>query len=181
LLYAIPLIALVAIAAVYVVFTLPTPPAPAAMNFTFQLLLEKENVTAAGVQGIIPDHAIGETGGYWASNQFDSYEVDSSHYPIYMDTPPTACPNVVCTIHVKSRVVYNYTLGDFFQVWGIPLGENDTWNLQNSGRFAWMLCIGPDPSTATISTAWGLLVLQSGMQLTIEYVDYTSPYTCAAV
>jgi hypothetical protein len=180
-LYAIPLIALAALGVTLAVLSTPPPAKQAALSYTFQILFQKENSTGGGVQGVIPDHAIGETGGYWnASFSLNRYGINTGHAPLYMDSPATACSQVVCTINVKSTVAYNYTLGDFFQVWGIPLSENDTWNLQRSGNYAWMLCIGPDPSSAVrVINDWPGLVLAPSLQLTLEYVDYSSPYGCA--
>jgi hypothetical protein len=180
--YAIPLIAILGIGIVYTILTLPVPSAPAAMDFTFQLVIQVSNRNSTGIRGIVPNTSIGEAGGLWNTTRFNNYAVDSQHYPLYMDSPQFACPGNVppCTIHVKSKTVYSYTLGDFFNVWGMLLGENDTMNIKSSGSFAWQLCIGSNPSTATLSNAWGSLVLQSNLQLVLFYAD-SSQAGCASI
>jgi hypothetical protein len=169
LLYAIPLIALLSIGVVYVFYLSPVPDSPAAMDYTFQMLIQISNKESNSTRAIVPGHAIGEAGGYWASSQFDKYGVNPSHYPLYMDDPSTAC-KPVCTIHVKSTIVYNYTLGDFFNVWGQPLGQNNTIGQTRQGTFIWQLCLGASqPSTE--STAWGALPLSSNLAIVLNYYD----------
>jgi len=180
--YAIPFVAILALAVTLTILTLPAPSAHAAMDFTFQLVLQESNKDNTRVGGLLPTNAIGEAGGLWNTTKLNSYGIDASHYPIYMDSPQLACPGAVppCTIHVKSKVVYDYTLGDLFQVWGMPLGINDTLNVHSSGNFAWQLCIGANPQTATYSNLWGNLVLKRDMQLVLFYTDY-SQSGCAPI
>jgi hypothetical protein len=147
----------------------PIPSRPAAMDYTFQLLIQISNKNSTAQRAFAPGSPIGEAGGYWATTQYNSYGVDVTHYPIYMDAPGTVC-TPVCTIHVKSTVVYNYTLGDLFNVWGQPLGENNTIGEPRQGSFVWQMCLGASqPSTE--SFAWGALPLSSGLAVTLNYYD----------
>lgn len=175
--YAIPLIALAIVGGSYVLFLEPQPTVPAAMDFTFNILLQVSNKNSSQVRAIAPGHPIGEAGGYWATSQYNNDSVDSSHYPVYMDIPSTAC-TPVCVIHVKSRVVHAFTLGDFFAVWGQPLGENNTIGVTRSNSFAWQMCIGP-PNSATLSNQWGNYIVQSGDDLTLFYYDTSTGLGCA--
>ena len=177
--YSIPIIALLGIGVVFALLTAPPPPVHLAVDFTFELVLQTQITNSSGHfdRGLIPNNAIGEAGGYWRSSQFNGLGPDSTHYPLYMDPPATACPAVVCNINVKSRVAYNYTLGDFFNVWGVPLSKDNTWNLQSNGSYAWMLCIGTG-SSAVVSNEWGALVLKPNMQLTLQYFDYANGLGC---
>jgi hypothetical protein len=179
--YAIPLIALAGVAFVYALTVLPSPTYPAAMDYTFKLLIEvaNKNSTAPLVRAIAPGHAIGESGGYWASTQYNNDSVDSTHYPVYMDDPSIAC-TPTCLIHVKSRFVHQFTLGDFFNVWGYPLGENNTISVPRNGSFAWEMCIGPDPSSASISTLWGAQPLQPNIDIKLYFFDTVNGTGCAA-
>ena len=179
LLYAIPLIALLSIGVVYVFYLSPVPDSPAAMDYTFQMLIQlPARNQANSVQAYAPGHPIGETGGYWQSSQFNQYGVNPSHYPIYMDNPASVC-TPVCTIHVKSTIVYNYTLGDFFNVWGQPLGQNNTIGQTSQGRFIWQMCLGASqPSTE--STAWGALPLSPNLSITLNYYDSSGIPYCGA-
>ena len=171
LIYAIPLIALIGVTIVYALIVLPIPSTPAAEDFTFKMVIQEQNKNSSYVRAIIPDNTIGEVGGYWASSQYSKYGVDSTHYPIYMDSPLTAC-TPVCLIHVKSTVVHTYTLGDFFNVWGQPLGEDNTFRIARNGNFAWELCVGPPGGTVS-SNAWGSLALQPQMEITLFYYNTT--------
>lgn len=176
--YAIPLIALAGAGFVFVLTVLPTASSPPAMDFTFKLLIQVANKNSTSVRAIAPGHTIGEAGGFWASTQYNNDSVDSSHYPIYMDDPAIAC-TPVCLIHVKSKIVHSFTLGDFFNVWGQPLGENNTIGVPRNGSFAWEMCLGPTPSTASISNAWGSLGLQSNLDITLFFFDTVKGTGCA--
>jgi hypothetical protein len=166
-----------------VVYGLTVAPAssPAAMDFTFQLLIEtaNKNVTNPLVRAIAPSNAIGIAGGSWKSTQYNAYGVDQGHYPIYMEAPAIACATAVCTIHVKSKVVHQYVLGDFFNVWGQTIGQNDTIHITRSGNFAWQMCLGSE-GNALSSDLWGGLVLQSQLPLiTLKYYDTANGLGCA--
>jgi hypothetical protein len=187
LVYLIPAIALLGVAIVYVVGTLPPPSAPAAMNFEDQIVIQMTNNDGSQVlPNIMPAYAtrpIGETGGYWATTEFNSYEVNAQHYPLYMDIPAVACPSVSCVIHVKSRVNYNYTLGDFFAVWGEPLGQNNTVGIPRTtnkyGTFAWEMCVGPTGDDTPFIGPYNSLVLQSQMDITLIFYNTTNGVGCA--
>lgn len=179
--YGVPLIALAAVALVFTITVLPPPSVPAAMDYTFKLLVEVTNKEGNSTRAIAPPQAIGEAGGSWnVSAPYSSDSVDSSHYPVYMDAPYQAC-TPVCLIHVKSRIVHTYTLGDFFNVWGQPLSENNTIGIPAKSGFVWEMCIGPDPSTATVSSLWGGQPLQSNIDLTLDFYNPASinPSSCA--
>lgn len=180
LLIAIPLIALTVVAAVYVVSVFPQNTS-VPMNFSVELLVETQYQNTSTLLIVAPNSTVGQAGGLWKTHQYDSYGVDG-RYPIYMDLPNSACPSQhACTIHVKSTVVRDYTLGDFMAVWGYPVVSRDnTLGTVSKGTVAWELCIGASPSTASISNAWGALVLQPNMAITLEYYDTSSPYGCAA-
>jgi hypothetical protein len=178
--YAIPLVALVGVAVVYGLTVLPAS-SPAAVDFTFQLLIEvtNKNVTNPQVRAIAPSNAIGIAGGTWDSTQYNAYGVDQGHYPVYMDVPGVACAQAVCTIHVKSKVVHQYFLGDFFNVWGQTIGQNNTIGIARSGNFAWQMCLG-SAGSAVSTDQWGALRLQSQLPLiTLDYYDTANGLGCA--
>ena len=170
--YGIPLVALLAVTVVYALVVLPAPSVPAAMNYTLQLLIQTSNKNSSQIRAIAPANSIGEAGGDWHTSQYSSYGVDSTHYPVYMDSPLTAC-TPVCTIHVKSAVVHAYTLGDFFNVWGQPLGQNNTIGVPAKGNFLWELCVG-SVGNNVINNEWGGLVLQDQMRITLFFYDFTA-------
>jgi len=170
--YGIPLLALALVAGVYVANYLPYATSPAAMDFTFQIVIEVSNGTA--VRAVAPNNAIGEPGGYWQTSQYNSYGIDAGHYPIYLDFPSSSnCPGF-CTVHVKSRAVHSYTLQDYFNVWGQPLGRNDTIGLMHHDNVYWELCVGIPPDSYN-PPEWGGLVLQPAMNITLLFHDYNNP------
>jgi hypothetical protein len=169
--YGIPLLALAIAAGVLVVDLLPVPAAPAVMDYTFKLLVETTNQNGTLAQARAPKLPVGEPGGYWATSQYNAYGVDSRHYPLYLDDPSVTanCPGY-CVIHVKSRVAHNYTLGDYFAVWGQPLGMQNTVGIAAYQNFAWQMCIGLG-SAASNSDEWGAYVLQPDVEITLMYHD----------
>lgn len=198
-LYAIPLIVIALFAVVFFVLESPPHASNAAVDFTFQFVIQESNNNGTSIAAIVPSHSIGEAGGYWASTQYNSYGVDSGHYPIYMDAPCAivtasgclasggcrAANNTIvppCTVHVKSTKALNYTLGDFFNVWGYSLGANNTLNIPSKNNFIWQLCIGPNPQFARYSTLWGAQPLSTNESITIFYVNPSNQNTpgCAA-
>ena len=179
LLYSIPIAALLIVTLVFALYLLPEPDHPTAMNFTLQMVIETSNSNGTLVNAVAPKEAIGESGGYWATNQFDGYGINRDHYPLYMDSPETAC-TPACTIHVASTIVFNYTLGDFFNVWGQPLGPTNTLGQQSIGNYTWEMCLGGTSSTVTVSNAWGNLPLAPNLDITIQYYDQISGLPCGA-
>ena len=188
------MIVIIVSAVVYVVLTLPTPSGSTAMDFTFSLVIQESNNNGSRIAGIVPANAIGEAGGFWRTSQFNAYGVDAGHYPIFMDRPcaisnATACitsggcqatnGTIVppCTIHVKSTKFINYTLGDFFDVWGYPVGANNTLGILAKNNFAWQMCIGANASAGKISTLWGAEPLTNNKAITLFYFNPSNTNT----
>lgn len=171
--YGIPLLALAITAAVLVVYLTPPAAAPAAMDFTFKLLVETTNKNGTLAQARAPKLPVGEPGGYWMNSTFNNYGIDVRHYPIYLDNPtlPSNCPGY-CNVHVKSNVVHAYTLGDYFFVWGQPLGMNNTVGVKSYQNFAWQMCLGLG-SSAINSNEWGSHVLSPDEEITLMYHDFS--------
>ncbi len=129
---------------------------------------------------ILTSPNIGNPGGIMASQRYLSDGIDG-FYPLHTHLPP--CRKVadvwVCTIHVESRVVRPYTLGDFFEVWGQPLGRDNTlgykanttaWNGKPPAPFYWDMCIRDPNSSVTLPNAdWGSHVLKDGELMVLQY------------
>ena len=178
LVYAIPLVALVLIAAVYAASVLPASSSPAAMDFTAKLLIAQANTNGTWQRYYAPTVPVGVAGGIWDTHQYDSWGINS-HYPIYIDNPNLACPpQAACLFHVKSKVVHQYTLGDFLALMGYPIvRENNTLGLPSNGNFVWQLCIGPT-GHAVPNLQWGAMVIQPDMDITLLYYN-TANVGCA--
>jgi hypothetical protein len=195
----IPVIALIVTAAVLALAILPPPPpATPVMNYQDQIVIQMTNKNGSLLlANIIPDYAryaIGEAGGYWATHTYDSYGVDPQHYPVYMDSPSVSCPivNEACLFHVKSKTQHQFTLGDFFDIWGQTVGQNNTLGITRvteqvelkngtyvNGTFAWQLCTGPVGSATPFTGPYGSLVLQDQMEITLIFYDTTNGVGCA--
>lgn len=185
---AIPLIAVVFIAAVYYVSTLPTPGTNPAMDFTDQILVEvnSPNGTINGyitpvttINGQKYPTSLGQPGGIWMTHQYDRYGV-ANYYPLYMDNSQFACPpQHACTFHVKSTVVWNYTLSDFLAVWGYPIVSlNDSMGIKSNGNYQWELCLGT-AGQAVPELAWGAMVLSPQLAITLIYYNTVTGFGCA--
>ncbi len=139
--------------------------------------------TGSYARAIVPP-AIGVPGGVWASHQWDGDGLNN-HYPVYMDQPTAGNYSGVSFIHVRSRSTRVYTLWDFFNVWGQPIGQNLTLvypvpptDSNNFGStWFWDMCVkppggvlGPPPKD------WGSLPLVQGGQTILLYYG---PYGCA--
>lgn len=68
-------------------------------------------------------------------------------------------------IHVEARVTRAFTLGEFFDIWGKPLGPSRTWDfVADSGHKITLSLNG------VLNADWGELVLQDNQQIEIRYV-----------
>jgi hypothetical protein len=172
-LFLIPIIALASAAGVIALAFYNPPQASPVQNYVFQMTIQVTNANGSGLHFIIPTQAVGEAGGVWTTHQYDNESVDSGHYPIYMDGPPNPYPGY-SLVHVKSKVNRQYTLGDFFAVWGKSLGQNDTISVKASGNFLWELCTGTSAGTAKYDPLWGATPLVPGLAVTLFYYDRTS-------
>jgi hypothetical protein len=110
---------------------------------------------------------VGVLGGFWTTHAYDKYGLDSN-YPVY-STLPTAivCPAAL-PVHVRSSVVRNYTLGDFFAVWGQALGPDNTVGQPPSGGMQWVMCVGTSAATLRPGS-WGQEVLANNVTMIVTY------------
>ena len=141
---------------------------PAAMDYTVKISIQisnpKNNTQATFA---LPRQGIGIPGGFWQNHTFDANGIGGD-YPVYVDVPPNPYPGY-SAIHVKSRVVYNYTLGDLFSVWGQPLGQNNTLGVQAQGQsVVWTMCFGTSASSLRPGL-WGQQRLVSGVDIILSY------------
>jgi len=157
------------------------------LNISIQLsVLNSAPNTGAVVTTIFPQH-VGIAGGIWRSDQYNNYGLDGK-YPVFAEAPK-GWNNTwqYYLIHIRSRVAWNYTLLDFFNVWGQPLGQNNTLsykvpppasqsNLYGQGWF-WDMCVRPPGGTFrdTARVApdhWGSQHLDPGILLILIYSNY---------
>ena len=111
----------------------------------------------------------------------------NGNYPLY--SSPYSCANAsgttVCGISILSKVDRKYTLGDFFAVWGVPLGPDRTlsprftanFTTSNQPDYGWTMCTSIKANVWVPSEDWGSHVLTKGE---IVLLDYSPPdFTCA--
>jgi hypothetical protein len=138
------------------------------------------------VRYVIPDQSIGVPGGFMATTKYLSEGVNGN-YPLY--SSQYACGNLtgstICSISILSKVDRKYTLGDFFGVWGVPLGPDRTLsarfsaNTTSTGQpdYGWTMCTSTRANVWVPSEDWGSHVLAKGE---IILLDYSPPdFTCA--
>ena len=130
------------------------------------------------VRYIVPDKPIGIPGGYMATNKYLSDGV-RGNYPLF--SSPSLCGNVtgtgdLCLIRILSKVARSYTLGDFFDVWGVPLGPSETLSPSyvTNSTYLWEMCISASGSNYVPNSDWGNHVLVTGESVLLVY----SPLGC---
>ncbi|SRR6266496_2239438 len=187
-LYSVPLLALsILLAIIY----LEVVPGQARMDYTLNIsiqisVLDPTSFTGASVTTVIPRN-VGIAGGIWKSDQYDGYGLDGK-YPVFAQAP-AGWNNTwqYYLIHVRSRVAWNYTLLDFFNVWGMPLGQNNTLgytvprpdaqsNLYGQDWF-WDMCFRPAGGTFRDTTRvapdhWGSQPLDRDILIILIYSNY---------
>ena len=117
---------------------------------------------------ITPAADIGRAGGVMATTRYLKDGI-GGNYPIYtLDTTGI--------IYVQSQVARQYTLGDFFEVWGNALGPTNTLgrpaNFTSTGvvDYYWAMCLkGPQGPIPTAD--WGGLVLINGGVISLVYSE----------
>ena len=122
---------------------------------------------------IIPDKAIGVPGGYMSTTKYLADGVQGD-YPLF--TSPSLCGNVtgtgdVCLIRIASKVVRSYTLQDFFDVWGVPLGPSVTLSPRytTNSTYFWDMCTSVGGAHYVPSDEWGRHVLVSAEDILLLY------------
>ena len=175
LLYLSIMLALVVLMAVYLLVVAPAVSPHAAVDFTLKMSVQvKTNQTEARL--IFPRFPVGVSGGFWASHQFDSYGLDG-RYPLYTELLSN---NTYFIIHVRSTLARNYTLGDFFDVWGYLLGENNTLGVLADKGSLWQLCEGIAPPTLRpIISNWGQQLLVKDAFFFLIYYNPSLGAGCA--
>jgi hypothetical protein len=165
-LIAIPVIAIIIVGVLLYVSYVGDAVNPPAVSFVFNLRLQVIGVNSTGAilkSDVLPANNIGNPGGIMGTQRLLQYGVNG-FYPLYTrDTSGI--------IFVRSTVVRNYTLGDFFEVWGEPLGANLTLtyaaNFTSTSppqkSFYWDMCVIKPNSSIEIPTAeWGNHILLGG-------------------
>jgi len=160
------LIVLIAIGA-YFLFGYTAAQAKPVMDYQAQISIQVENNNSSQIKFIVPP-MIGKAGGAWVSHALDQYGVDSN-YPVYTDTPPINYPGY-SLIHVRSNTIHNFTLADFFSVWGYPIGPNQTLTFPSHppDGAIWFMCVGPS-SNSLRPGLWGAEVLTSDNPIILIY------------
>jgi hypothetical protein len=163
--FTIPIIALVVLASVYVLATNPfATSAKPALDYTFDINMARSNGTT--IRYIVPTRAVGVAGGFWVNHTYDALGVNA-HYPIYMDVPPNPYPGY-SAVHVRSLVNRQFLLGDFFSVWGVSLGQNNTLNIPAANNYTWEMCLVTGQNQVP-SFLWGQQSLSDGIHITLLY------------
>jgi len=184
-LYSTPFIALSLFLAVYYVVTVsPVAQEDYTLNISIQIsYLNPRGSTGALLFAVYP-RGVGLAGGVWQSHQFDTYGMDG-RYPIFGEAPPGWNSTYqYYLIHVRSRFTRTYTLFDFFNVWGQPLGRNNTLSYtvppQNSNYgndWYWDMCVRPAGGTLRDTTRvpaaqWTSEPLDPGLLITLIYSNH---------
>jgi hypothetical protein len=168
----IPLLGLVLVVAIIALSVVPMAPKTAAVDFQSSLVIEVHNRNNETlVSCVYPKNDVGVVGGFWYNHTLDKYGVDS-HYPVFATIPTSiGCPQAL-PVEVKSTTVRNYTMGDFFSVWGQPIGLDNTIGLAPSQGMFWVMCVGRSASSLQPGN-WGEESLVSNQTYILAYTRVT--------
>lgn len=164
------LVAVIIIAAGLYVNYLSNSANQAVMVLNTLLEIEIGNASTGNTNFVYPQPNIGVPGGIMSTTRLLQYGV-SGYYPVHtLDSKGL--------ITVQSKVVRSYTLQDFFDVWGEPLGVSQTLTYSanyTGGHYNWFwdMCVQePGQNNPTLSTDWGshVLVDRETIQLVFSQV-----------
>jgi len=105
---------------------------------------------------------VGLNGGVWASHDLDHY-LDPNHGATGQ-LSPLHTHDSSGDIHVEASVTRGFTLGEFFEVWGQPLGPAETLYFQADANHRLSLTVNGQPSGL-----WENVVFQDKQQIVISY------------
>lgn len=115
----------------------------------------KLTIRILGQNFVIPAN-IGMDRSLWLSHKYDAYGM-SGQYPLHTHDESG-------TIHVESTVVKDYTLGDFFDVWGVSFGSQCMLEYCNDGTHTVKMYVN-----GRQNYEFRTLVLRDGQEILIEY------------
>jgi hypothetical protein len=181
--YLAPILVIVTALLAYAVFLSPSSQASPVLNYSLKISIAySDNTTGTPkIRYIPPTRAIGVPGGIWANHTLDSYGVGQD-YPVFSLQPPSTNYPGYFQIYVRSTVNRVYTLGDFFAVWGEPVGMNNTMGLTTppsksemttfgvGPNWFWDMCVGASQSSFR-EGLWGAEPLTSNMNIVLLYSD----------
>jgi hypothetical protein len=119
-------------------------------------------VVSDGTERIIPSN-IGIQQGIWASHDLDHF-LDTRE-GAQGQLSPLHTHDSSGLIHVEASVTRGFTLGEFFAVWGQPLGPNQVWDLVADQHHQLSLKVDGNPAAN-----WENIVLRDGMQVVITSI-----------
>ncbi len=151
----IPLILIGFFYGAYEVYLSLAPPAPALRIFPGLFIDAKVRGTDSFLPFPIPEK-IGNPGGIWKAHVYDGDGLNG-FYPLYTTDRSGL-------IHVVSKVARNYTLGDFFAVWGQTLNSTQVLSLHNGSDGTWTMIVNGQPSND-----WGGHMLKDGEIIRLRY------------
>ena len=176
LLYSVPLLAL---ALLFTVYYVATASSQAKEDFTIPIAIQVSQLFQgnAYVSNVLPVN-VGVRGGIWAYHQYDSEGVNG-HYPVFAQEGPNGNTSYAL-IHIRSTVERTYTLQDFFNVWGYPLGPTNTLGYtvpppssaaKYTSDWYWDMCVQFNGGRIHEGT-WGNQTLVPGEGIVLRYSNY---------
>lgn len=126
------------------------------MHLHVQLALFRDTTKAT-----LPED-IGRNPARWVDHTLDQY-LDPNH-GAQGSLSPLHTHDTSGTIHVEASVTRAFTLGEFFAVWGQPLGPQRTVDLVPDANHTLTMTVD-----GVASQAWGNLVLADNQQVEVHY------------
>jgi len=154
------------------------------MDFNVKLSVQVVNIAGNQTRFIVAQ-AIGVPvpSAVWANHTLDGYGTNGLS-PLCLDAQSGSVQYPgYSSIHVRSNAVMNYTLRDFFNLWGQPLGRNSTDATLTNGYvqvrpgYVWEMCIGNPTNTSGLTLGnWQVERLVAGKFITLVYYNNNSSY-----
>jgi hypothetical protein len=123
----------------------------------------KLSIKIDGKSVTIPGN-IGIDSNLYKNHAFDAYGMKMPNMPSMPVMAPVHTHDAEGTIHIESTKVRDYTLGDFFSVWGVTFTDTCIMDKCNDGAKTVKMFVSGQPNTE-----FGNHVLKDGEQITIEY------------
>ena len=175
-LYSAPLLAL---ALLFTVYYVATASSQAKEDFTIPIAIQVSQLFQgnAYISNVLPV-GVGIRGLIWNTHTYDS-EGLNGHYPVFAQEGPNGNTSYAF-IHVRSTVERIYTLQDFFNVWGSPLGPTNTLgytvppptsDTRYTSDWYWDMCVRFYGGPIQRGT-WGNQTLVPGEGIVLRYSNY---------
>jgi len=121
------------------------------------------NIIIEGSRVTVPQN-IGIDSSLWKDHSIDTYGMKMPNMSSMPGMAPLHTHDTSGTIHVESTVIRDYTLGEFFDVWGVTFTDTCIMDKCNDGTKTVKMFVNGQPSTEFRNH-----IFKDGEEISIEY------------